>query len=77
MEAVVEFTGNGLPEENRTIALQSLSFSRLADERGGSASNVRLSKVPAVLLSECYNDIRLMAAEGSGHDPDWEKKTQP
>ncbi len=28
------------------------------------------------VLSECWNDIRQIAAEGSGFDPDWEKKTQ-
>jgi hypothetical protein len=29
--------------------------------------------VPAVLLSECYNDMRLIAAEGRGFDPQWER----
>jgi hypothetical protein len=34
-----------------------------------------LEKVPAVLLSECYNDIRQIVQAGTGFDPDWEKKS--
>ena len=80
LEAVIEFTGNGLPEENRTVALKSLRFARVADEGesspGGDAV-LLLSEVPAVLLSECWNDFRTLAAEGPGFDPEWEKKTSP
>jgi uncharacterized protein DUF4132 len=73
LQAIVRFTGNAVPEQDRPVALLSLAFAPLAEGswQGG------LADVPAVLLSECYNDIRLMAAEGSGYDPDWEKKTQP
>jgi hypothetical protein len=71
---VVCFTGNPLPEENRTVALTTLEFRR--SDPGGSYSELRLSEVPAVLLSEAYNDLRLMAAEGSGYDPDWERKSE-
>lgn len=78
MEAVLEFTGNGLPEENRTVALTSFRFERVAPEGepviGGA--KMSLGEVPAVLLSECWNDLRQIAAEGPGFDPDWEKKTQ-
>jgi hypothetical protein len=35
-----------------------------------------LAKVPAVLLSECWHDLRLIASEGSGYDPQWQKKTE-
>lgn len=73
--AVIEFTGNPLPESNRTVALLNLSFSSNGDtswQRG----QLLLSKVPKVLLSECYNDLRLIAAEGSGYDKDWEKKSE-
>jgi hypothetical protein len=28
-----------------------------------------------VLLSECWNDYRMAAAEGSGFDAAWEKKS--
>jgi len=73
--ATIEFSGNGLPETNRTVALIGLSFSRLGAEPGQGAG-LPLARVPKVLLSECYNDLRLMAAEGSGYDPDWRKKTE-
>ena len=40
IEAIIEFTGNGLPEENRTVALETLSFyaSRANRDRPGSRS---------------------------------------
>jgi hypothetical protein len=34
-----------------------------------------LGEVPAVLLSECWNDMRAVAAEGT-FDAEWEKKIQ-
>lgn len=76
IEATIEFTGNGLPEENRTVALTKLRFDRIA-EAGGQNENLLLSEVPSVLLSECWNDIRTIAAEGAGFDAEWDKKTQP
>ena len=79
LEAVIEFTGNGLPEENRTVALRSLYFSRAKDEATpfGPESECPLAEIPAVLLSECWNDLRSIAAEGTGFDQDWEKKVEP
>ncbi|GAA4286348.1 DUF4132 domain-containing protein [Georgenia daeguensis] len=83
--SVVEFSGNGLPEENTTVALTVLRFVRQADggspgtggggggEWGHEATRLLLGDVPAVLLSEAYGDMRLMAADGTGFDPDWEK----
>jgi uncharacterized protein DUF4132 len=78
IEAVLEFTGNGLPEENRTVAVTSMRFERVATEDGAahSAAKMSLGEVPAVLLSECWNDLRQIAGEGPGFDPEWEKKTQ-
>jgi hypothetical protein len=78
MEAILEFTGNGLPEENRTIALTTFRFERVAPEGEPVSGGAKMSlgEVPPVLLSECWNDIRQIAAEGSGFDPEWEKKTQ-
>ncbi|GAA3581324.1 DUF4132 domain-containing protein [Kribbella ginsengisoli] len=67
LTAIVGFTGNQLPERDKTVALTTLSF-RQAGE-GGSQSTPRLADVPAVLLSEAYNDLRLMAAAGTGFDP--------
>lgn len=75
LAAAVEFTGNTLPEENRTVALLDLSFRPLSKEESHDLSQIPLNKVPKVLLSECYNDLRLLAAEGTGFDPDWEKKS--
>jgi hypothetical protein len=74
VNALIEFTGNGLPEENRTVALLGLSFSKIGDA-GWNRSKLQLSDVPAVLLSECYHDMRSIAAEGTGFDPDWERKS--
>jgi Domain of unknown function (DUF4132) len=73
--AVLEFTGNSLPEENRTVSLIRLTFSPTNVENSWERSEIPLGKVPKVLLSECYNDARLMAGEGTGFDPDWEKKS--
>lgn len=68
------FSGNPLPEQNRTVALGELRVIKSVDG-GEPGTTVRLGDVPAVLLSELYNDVRLMASDGSGFDPDWEKKT--
>lgn len=77
IEAVIEFTGNGLPEENRTVALTLLHFDRVGEEGSDEGSEkMLLSEVPSVLLSECWNDMRAIAAEGPGFDPAWEKKAQ-
>lgn len=75
LAAAVEFTGNTLPEENRTVALVSLAFHSISKENSHERSEIPLSQIPKVLLSECYNDLRLIAAEGTGFDPDWEKKS--
>lgn len=75
LEAVIEFTGNPLPEENRTVGLLNMSFYNSA-EKSWDRPRICLAKVPKILLSECYNDLRLIAAEGSGFDPEWQKKTQ-
>lgn len=71
--AVITFTGNPLPETNRTVALDTLGFQRKAGDRN---EDMALGDVPAVLLSECWQDLRMCAAEGTGFDPDWEKKSE-
>lgn len=76
LQAVIEFTGNPLPEENRTVALLSLSFSSTGNTTSWQRTSLPLSKVQKVLLSECYNDLRLIASEGTGFDPDWQKKSE-
>jgi hypothetical protein len=77
LEAQIEFSGNGLPEENRTVALHKLGFSRSDPRAPEMAEEVPLGEVPPVLLSECWNDLAALAAEGPGYDPDWQAKTTP
>ena len=77
LEAVIEFTGNGLPEENRTVALRRLYFARKLDQDMFSfAQELPLDEIPPVLLTECWNDIRMAAADGTGFAADWEKQTE-
>ena len=77
LEAIIEFTGNGLPEENRTVALQRLHFVRKrSDAEPAMPQEVTLGELPRVLLSECWNDIRMAAGEGPGFAADWEKQTE-
>ena len=77
IEAIIEFTGNGLPEENRTVALQRLYFSRKHKERPIAFKNeLPLGEIPPVLLTECWNDIRMAAADGTGFAEDWQKQTE-
>ncbi|MGA2253317.1 MAG: hypothetical protein ABSG53_01540, partial [Thermoguttaceae bacterium] len=74
---VLNFSGNGLPEENRTVALKDISFQQAAaaeESMMPMSGGMALDEVPAVLLSECYNDLRTIAATGTGYDPEWEKK---
>ncbi len=78
VDAVVEFTGSYLPEEDIPAAIRELYFIPIQPNSDSVSSwnpnKQKLGKVPPVLLSECYNDVRDMAAEGTGFDPDWEKK---
>ncbi|HEY2082262.1 MAG TPA: DUF4132 domain-containing protein [Verrucomicrobiae bacterium] len=77
--AVISFTGNAMPEENRKVALTELHFSR-ASEAGqplfDASIKMRLGDVPPVLLNECWNHMRQIAGSGSGFDPKWEEKTK-
>ncbi len=77
IEAVIEFTGNGLPEQDRKVALQRLYFARKKpDEPTEIPEEVPLGEIPPVLLAECWNDIRAAAADGSGFAEDWQKQTE-
>lgn len=66
--AVIEFSGSSFPEENKPVALLSLKFERQQD---GYTESLTLDQIPGLLLSECYQDLRQLAAEGKGFDPDW------
>ena len=76
LQAVIEFTGSPLPEEKRDVALVKLLFTS-TESSGWQRQGMPLSKVPKILLSECYNDLRLIASEGRGYDPEWQKKGNP
>jgi HEAT repeat protein len=77
LEAVIEFTGNGLPEENRIVALKRLFFTRRTDDRWVSYQDeLEFGELPRVLVSECWNDIRMAAADGPGFAEDWEKQAE-
>jgi hypothetical protein len=77
IQAIIEFTGNGLPEENRVVALQRLYFERKFETGSSTMSEgVTLGELPRVLLAECWNDIRMASTEGSGFAEDWEKQTE-
>ena len=69
--AVIEFTGSSFPEENKPVALLSLKFVRVEADHQESLT---LGEVPGLLLSECYQDLRQLAAEGKGFDPQWAEK---
>ncbi len=70
--AIIEFSGNCLPEENVAAALIQLQFHKL-NARGGRGALLKLGEVPPVLLSECWNDYHAMAAKAA-YDADWQKK---
>jgi hypothetical protein len=77
LKVVLNFSGNGMPEENRTVALKGIAFQQSAAEEESMmqmSGGMALDEVPAVLLSECYNDLRTIAAAGTGFDAEWEKK---
>lgn len=79
LRIVLNFSGNGLPEENRTVALKDLAFHQSSGEEESMlqmSAGLTLDEVPAVLLSECYNDLRTIADAGTGYDPEWEKKIE-
>jgi hypothetical protein len=79
LQAVLEFTGSGLPEQDMPCALTNLYFTPLTSGRESGyswgANKMELGKIPAVLLSECVNDVKQIAADGSGFDPDWQKRS--
>ena len=75
IQAVIEFTGSFVPEEDIPTALQKLYFSSTQQQNSYNMTAMSLNKVPAVLLSECYNDLKQIAADGTGFDKDWEKKS--
>ncbi|MBX7221077.1 MAG: DUF4132 domain-containing protein [Blastocatellia bacterium] len=80
LEAVIEFTGNTLPEEPRTVALQTVFFQKLPEAGRQnsyfSQAKLKLGDIPPVLLCEVWNDARTIADQGTGFDPEWVKKSE-
>lgn len=74
IDAVILFSGNRLPEEDRTVALRALEFRRTDADDSSRARVLRLKDVPSILLSECFHDLADMAAAGSGFDPGWQSR---
>jgi hypothetical protein len=37
---------------------------------------LEFGELPRVLISECWNDIRMAAADGPGFAADWEKQAE-
>ncbi len=75
INAVIEFTGSPLPEENRAVALVAAKFVRARKgQRSSYGLQLALNEVPPVLLSEVWNDLHQIAAAGSGFAADWRNK---
>jgi hypothetical protein len=75
LRAVIQFSGNCLPEENIPAALQTLGFIRMENRGWFSESNLlRLKEVPPILLSEVMADYKAVADKTGGYDKDWQKK---
>ena len=73
LAALIDFTGSPPTEPNVACALLGLRFVR---SDASDTQALALSAVPAVLLSETWNDLRTIAAAGTGFDPDWQEKTR-
>jgi hypothetical protein len=75
INAVIEFTGSPLPEENRVVALLATKFVRARKGlRSGYGQQIALNAVPSVLLSEVWNDLHQIAGAGSGFAADWRNR---
>jgi hypothetical protein len=79
LQAVLTFTGSSLPEQDIPAALEGLYFQRIKSDSEAAHSwdsgRLPLGKIPPVLLSECYNDVKQIAAEGTGYEPKWREKS--
>ena len=78
LQAVIETVGGGGPEEDLATALLSLYFEDAPEGGDRDRANTRLAlgRLPAVLLSECWNDVKRAAETGTGYDNDWEKASR-
>lgn len=65
------FTGSHVAESDIPAAIKHMQFTQMNDGRGSRA--LPLTKVPALLLSEVWNDLHEIAKSGA-FDADWESK---
>ncbi|MBL4543166.1 MAG: DUF4132 domain-containing protein [Rhodobacteraceae bacterium] len=72
--AVIKISGASLPVQAGASAVLHLEFCP-PTRHDGLGQPVPLADVPPILLSECWNDYRKIAATGA-YDPDWGKKIQ-
>ena len=72
--AQIGFSGSYMPEENIPAVVYDLGFVTLRNGKP-TYTEVYLSDISLVLLTEIYNDYALLASKTMGFDPDWEKKT--
>lgn len=70
LKAIIEFSGAcaGAREDNEKAAVKELYLVAKAGRR-----QLKLTDVPAVLLSECWSDYRAIADSGE-YNADWEKQ---
>ena len=70
IDAVIEFSGSEASVTADPVALQALYFVGTSKNRYRALA---LSKVPPLLVSECWCDLHDIALKGA-HDPDWQKR---
>jgi hypothetical protein len=65
------FTGSYVSEDDIPAAIKHMQFTQMKDDDGSRA--LTLAKVPALLLSEVWNDLHEIAKSGA-FDADWQSK---
>lgn len=65
------FTGSYVSEEDIPAAIKHMQFTQMNDR--GASRALTLAKVPALLLSEVWNDLHEIAKSGA-FDDDWQSK---
>lgn len=73
VKVVIEYTGSGDLKEKRTVALKDFYLTSDLSSYGYEAKKLELGKVPPVLLSEIWHQVRQLAAAGTGFNPEWKK----
>lgn len=74
LKAVINFTGNCVPEENVAAALMEMGVCKLETQSWYFESNfLPLKDIPKILLSEIMADYQAVAEKTGGFDEQWEK----